>query len=190
MSINMVKIRAKITIGNLTVETPFIKRFTVNKTRGQISTFSASLMVPAGSIAGSISGDNVKIKAGRDSANNTIFSGIVQQANITPVFEDPTYVLLNISGSDILSILRGKKYSRRSVATESSWVSIDSVVRQGWRGGKFAARLVDGKKVDTTETATGGIDTAALLPEGDVIGDTRTGKGEIRSPLATKTVVD
>jgi len=185
MSITMVKIRAKVTVGRLTVVTPFITRFTVNKNRGQVSTFSASLKIPAGSIAGSISGDNVEIMAGKNSAK-TIFSGIVQQANISPVFEDPTYVLLNISGSDILSTLRGKKYSRRSTATESSWVSIDSVVRQGFRSGKFAARLVDGEKVDTTETSTGGIDTVSLLPESDVQGNTRTGKGEIRNPLAVK----
>lgn len=194
----MIKIRARVTIGSLKVETPFIKRFTVNKTRGQVSTFSASLMVAVsgriGGFCGIAGASHIKIEAGGAAGSGgvvslkTIFSGIVQQATISPVFDDPAYVLLNISGSDILSTLRGKKYSRRSTATESSWVSIDSVVRRGFRSGKFAARLVGNEKVDTVDTALGGVDTIALASETDVIGDQRSGKEEVRNPLAAKIV--
>lgn len=194
----MIKIRAKVTVGGLTVKTPFITRFTVNKTRGNPSTFSASLKVKATGKIGTLSCTStptyIKIEAGGGVGSGgtaslkTIFSGIVQQATISPVFDDPTYVLLNISGSDILSTLRGKKYSRRSTATESSWVSIDSVVRRGFRSGKFAARLVEGEKVDTVETSTGGIDTISYQPEGWVQQNSRTGEDVPRNPLRAVTM--
>ena len=54
MAIELVKIRAVITIGNsLTVETPFIQSFNVRKSRGQISTFDASLKVEYDQVTGS-----------------------------------------------------------------------------------------------------------------------------------------
>lgn len=141
MSIQMVKIRAKIAIGSrLNVKTPFIVSFSVNKTRGQISTFSARIKVSSAQIAGTISGESIKIWAGRDSANNLIFSGIVKKATISPNVEDPNYVVLNLEGADILSKLEGKKYTRRSTASEASWISIDGVQRPGLRSGKFKAR--------------------------------------------------
>ena len=163
MSIDMVKIRAEISIGSLKVKTPFILSFSVNKQRGQISTFSARLKVSETEVSG-VTGGSVKIKAGRNSASNTIFSGIVKKATVQPCWEDPSYVLLNISGADILSTLEGKKYSRRSTATESSWISIDSVVREGYRGSKFAARLVKDEKVDTVSADLNpGAETAAFI---------------------------
>lgn len=184
MAIQMVKIRARITVGNaLIVETPYIQSFTVNKTRGQPSTFNASLKVSGSQVSGTIAGDSIKIYAGSNSASKLIFSGKVLRSTISPNFEDPTYVILSISGADILNTLQGKKYTRRSTASESSWVSINGIVRQGLRHGKFAARLADGEMIDTihadpskeslTETSTvsvvfkeiaGTVSRGAVLP--------------------------
>jgi hypothetical protein len=148
MGISQVKVRARITIGNsIDVETPFILKFDVNKIRGQISTFSASLKVHENDISSSIAGDHIKIYAGAGSANNVVFSGIVKSIQITPCWDDPQYVYMNVSGEDILSILRGKKYTRRSTATTSSWISIEGVTRKGLRSGKFKATVEN--KVET-----------------------------------------
>jgi len=152
MGISQVKVRAKITIGtSLTVETPYVLRFDVNKVRGQISTFSASLKVHGDVITQSIAGDNIKIYAGTSSnyISNIIFSGIVKSIQISPCWDDPQYVFMNVSGEDILSMLRGKKYTRRSTASTASWVSIDGITRKGLRSGKFKATFEN--RVDTLQ---------------------------------------
>lgn len=165
MGIDMIKIRAEISIGSsFKIKTPYILSFNVNKQRGQISTFSANLKVGKDKAKGIIAGGSIKIKAGKDSASNTIFSGKVQKATISPCFDDPSYVMMNLSGADILSTLQGKKYSRRSTATESAWASIDSVTRTGYRGSKFAARLVKNEKIDILNTKVNpGAETAQFL---------------------------
>jgi len=167
MSIEMVKIRAKVTIGNsLTVETPHVVRFSVNKTRGVPSTFSASLRIPGDQIAGSISGDSIKIWAGRNSPGNLIFSGIVKKVTIQPNFDDPSYVILTLDGADILSTYIGKKYTKRTDASISSWVSIDGVSRPGLRSGKFAAKFEDREKLDVIlDINKEGVETSPLLKE-------------------------
>lgn len=169
MSIEMVKIRAKVTVGNaLTIQTPHVVRFNVNKTRGVPSTFSASLRVESGQIAGSISGDSIKIWAGRNSPGNLVFSGIVKKVTIQPNFEDPNYVILTLEGADILSMYIGKKYTKRTDASISSWVSINSVTRPGLRSGKFAARLDNGEKLDVISSdplRDGAVETTTLSSE-------------------------
>lgn len=150
MAIEMVKVRARITLEgaqgtNLIAITPsmtdsenFILSFNVDKARGQISTFSASLKVKHQAVGGSIAGSEVKIEAGRDSPQNTIFRGIVRRVNITPCRDDPGYVILNVSGNDILSRLDGKKYTRRCRSSRGLWVGIEGITRKGLRSGKLA----------------------------------------------------
>jgi len=136
MTIQLVPIRATITIGALTVSTPYIQSFNVRKTRGQISSFDASLKVDHGAITGSNMGGFVTISAG-SSGQSKIYTGILKKSTVSPCWDDPGYVLLNISGTDVLSHLQGKKYTRRCRATKSTWISIDSVTREGLRDGKF-----------------------------------------------------
>lgn len=146
MSIQQVKIRARIKIGNsLEVTTPYILNFNVSKVRGQITTFTASLKVLGSDMSYSITGDHIKIYAGTSSTynSNVIFSGIVKNITVSPCWDDPQYVYLNVSGEDILSVLRGKKYTRRSTASLASWISIDGVARKGLRSGKFKAQVVN-----------------------------------------------
>jgi len=138
MTIDLIKIRAKIEIGNsLTVETPFIQSFNVRKSRGQLSTFDASLKVEYNQISGSNVGGIVKISAGGNGTMIKIYSGILKKSTITPCWDDPGYVIFNISGIDVLSKLEGKKYTRRCRASKSSWVTINGVEREGLRDGKF-----------------------------------------------------
>jgi hypothetical protein len=149
MAIDMVKIRARITIGGLVVVTPYILSFNVNLVRGQVGTFDASVKVPYDE-SGDITGNNIVIEAGEGSPKNTIFTGTVKEAKISPVFQDPLYVLINMRGDDLLSELVNKKFTRRCKATQTSWVSIDGVVRKGLRSGKFKA--VTDQLIDTMET--------------------------------------
>lgn len=138
MAIDLVKVRAKIKVGGITVETPFIQSFTVNKARNQVSTFNASLKVEAGQLSGGATGGDVEIWAGAGSASNKIFTGILKHANISPCWDDPGYVLLSISGVDVLSRLVGKKYTRRCRAIKGTWVAITGLARPGLRDGKFS----------------------------------------------------
>ena len=151
MAIDMVKIRAEITIGSLSVVTPYILSFNVTKNRGAISTFSASLKINSSSMNSNLSGNSVQISAGEGSANNLIFTGTVKKASMSPCWDDPSYVLLNISGEDILSFLRGKKYTRRCRGTQSSWVSITGVTRKGLKSGKFKARREESFSINSAE---------------------------------------
>lgn len=139
MPIERVKCRAKITVGGLTAETPYIQSFNVRKQRGQISTFDASMKIPAGvGGADDIAAGDVIIWAGRDVAEKKIFTGICLNAKISPCFDDPAYVMLSISGADKLILLQGKKFTRRVIKRETAWCAITGVVRRGLRSGKFA----------------------------------------------------
>jgi hypothetical protein len=137
MGIEQVKIRARIVVGALTVETPYVLSFNVNKQRGSLSSFSAKLKVSHSTVNGPISGSDIKIYAGSANRLNLIFTGIVENMQITPVFDDPSYVNLNLSGSDVRRLLNGKKFTRRCRSTKSTWVSIEGVVRETLKSGKF-----------------------------------------------------
>jgi hypothetical protein len=150
MGIRQVKVRASINIGNIDVVTPYILSFSVNKARGQISTFSAKLKVEGSVVASTAIKEYVKIKAGVGGASNTIFSGIIIQVSISPCWDDPNFVIMDVSGADCIHLLQGKKYTRRVTADTASWVSIDGVARRGVRGGKFRAKMAG--KTDTVHS--------------------------------------
>lgn len=137
MSIEMVKCRATVSIGGVSVSTPFVQSFNVRKQRGQVSTFDASLKVNGDSVGSGLTGGSVVIRAGANGSQNTIFTGICRQAKVSPCFDDPAYVILSISGADALSLLHGKKYTRRCRETLSAWVGITGVVREGLKSGRF-----------------------------------------------------
>jgi len=173
MSIEMVKCRATVSIGGVDVSTPYVQSFNVRKQRGQISTFDASLKVNGTSIGGSLTGGSVVISAGSDGSKRTIFTGICRQARVSPCFDDPAYVILSISGADALSLLHGKKYTRRCRETLAAWVGITGVVREGLRSGKFAYTneptiLTNGGKQLKEKSATGTVGVVNFAPKGSV----------------------
>ena len=141
-------VRSVIKIGSIMVKTPYIQSFNVKKQRGQISSFDASLKISCEEISDTnMSGGCVKIYAGySDGREETqwwnmigepspingifipiIFTGIIKTAKMTPCFDDPKYIILSISGTDVLGLLEGKKFTRRNRATISSWVAITGV---------------------------------------------------------------
>lgn len=162
MAIDLVKVRAKITIGNITVETPFIQSFSVRKARGQVASFDASLKIEHTEISESQVSGPITIEAGADGSMPKIFTGIVKKATVSPCWDDPGYVILNISGTDIMGNLQGKKYTRRCRATKSTWVSINSVVREGLRDGRFdydfnTLRTTSGESIKVQEVIGHGV---------------------------------
>jgi len=161
MAIERIKVRAKVEIGNLNVVTPFVQAFNVRKQRGQISSFDATLKVSHDEVGGAITGDAVKIYAGVDAANDLIFTGICRSAKMSPCYDDPKYVLLSISGADILSLLQGKKYTRRCRSSKSTWMAITGVIREGLKSGKFTAEtntiIVEEGKAFTDDNRVGHI---------------------------------
>lgn len=137
MAIEMVRCRAEVTFGGISVATPFVLSFNVNQSRSQFSSFSASLKISHDEIGGGFIGSVVSIYAGVYGNLNKIFTGYLKKSTISPCYDDPKYVILNISGADSLSLLQGKSYTRRSRATKGVWVTIDSVVTPGLKSGKF-----------------------------------------------------
>lgn len=122
--IELEQIRARIVINDtVTIETPFVKNFSVNKSRSSnIGTFSASIEVAANTNFGSPLGGSglVKIYAGtKDNYVNKgpIFTGIIRRMSPQPIIGKPNYFLISISGNDIMSKLQNKKFSRR-IATD------------------------------------------------------------------------
>lgn len=138
MAIEAVPCRAEITIGQLVVRTPYVQSFNVRRARGQAGTFDASLKVSHEEINGDISGGNAQVRAGTRDNLNTIFTGVVKSAKISPCFDDPHYVILTVSGHEYIAFLAGKKYTRRCKATNGLYCTIQSVVRRGMKSGKFA----------------------------------------------------
>jgi hypothetical protein len=141
MAIHMVPIRARIVVGDsLSVETPYILSFNVTKARGQLSSFSASIKISHQTVSGAITGAGVVIYAGQGSSglSKKIYTGIIKSANITPCRDDPLYVIMNLTGTDVLSQLQGKKFTRRCRSTKGLWVGIESVTRPGLKSSKFS----------------------------------------------------
>lgn len=146
--ISQVKCRAQITIAGVTIDTPYVQSFNVKKQRGQVSSFDATLKVSAGE---EFSAGDVIIRAGTKGNLKTIFKGICKQAKISPCFDDPNYYILSISGTDHLSLLEGKKYTRRCVTSDSSWAAITGVIRRAQKSGKLTPAIINSVNTDHGE---------------------------------------
>ena len=109
MAIERRKIRAQISVGTQNVSTPYVLSFNVRKSRGQSSTFDCSLKVTSTEGA-SLIGGPIEIKAGIEGQLDTIFTGIIKKVTLSPCFDDPEYVIMNLSGTDVLSLLQNKKF--------------------------------------------------------------------------------
>lgn len=177
MSITQIPCRAVVNAGGLSVETPFVLSFNVRKQRGQVGTFDASLKVLSSEIGGSSAGGDVQIYG----QGNLIFTGICRQAKISPCFDDPAYVILTISGADALSLLHGKKYTRRCRSSQAVWVGITGVVREGLRSGKFIFNQQSlftttggGSEANTKTTPTGSSHVSPPMALPGVSSESRT----------------
>ena len=175
MAITAVPIRATIEMGNTTVKTPYILSFNVTKTRNQKSTFQASVKVKGDKVA-NIDADDIVIHAGERGNEKKIFTGFILKANPSPCWEDPTYVVLNISGADCLHKLEHEKYTRRQIGSKNKWAIINSVVTKFDKGDQFKlgnepmVKTTDGdfRSVDEKIGATFGQDAKGLSSTGSI----------------------
>ena len=110
---DQVKIRATIEVGGTTISTPDILSFSVTRVRGQMcATFQASVRILGGVSFGT--GGKIVISAN----GGKIFTGYVKKITITPSRTDSSYVIVNMSGRDVLSVLEAVTFSRRVDATK------------------------------------------------------------------------
>lgn len=155
--LKLIPVRATVTVGHLTASTPYVVSFNVNRSRGQVSTFNATLKVPYSSVSNAVGGD-VTISAGPVNNVQLIFTGICRSSNVTPCRDDPAYVMLTVSGEDILSELKGKKITRRCKSSKATWVGITGVVREGLKDSKLMYQkgdenfYIDGMKENENKT--------------------------------------
>jgi hypothetical protein len=143
-SLTPVAVRCRVSVGGILAGTPdggttnHVLSFNVDKVRGQPGTCNMSLRVKKGQ-AGFVSstGGVITIDAGANGANHRVFYGFIKSVTISPCREYPSFVIMNITGVDVLSKLEGKKFTRRCRYAHGTWVSITGVVREGLRSGKL-----------------------------------------------------
>ncbi len=129
MAISYLRIRATIITSDFEVSTPYIMSFEVNRTRGQVGTFSASIKVPKQTSISSSGAISIFAGvAGRELSK--IFTGYIRKLRIQPAFDDPNFVLVRLDGSDILDRLSGCRFTRREAISDSVWAVVTGVQRQ------------------------------------------------------------
>ena len=145
-----IPIRARITFPDdeFEVETPYILSFNVSKTRNSPSSFNASVKVK-GDTLNRLTSNLIIIEAGELDALKKIFTGYILQATPSPCWEDPTYVILNISGSDILHRMQGEKFTRRQITSFNKWALITGVAQKTKKGAQFM--LANKQTLNSTE---------------------------------------
>ena len=110
------KVRARIELGSIIVETPNVVSFSVTRARNQMTAnFSASIRIDYNEIdsATELVAESIVIKAGLQYSLKTVFTGKVEKCVVNPIRTDASKVMLNLSGRDVLSILEGQNINRR-----------------------------------------------------------------------------
>ena len=110
------KVRARIELGSIIVETPNVVSFSVTRARNQMTAnFSASIRIDYNEIdsATELVAESIVIKAGLQYSLKTVFTGKVEKCVVNPIRTDASKVMLNLSGRDVLYILEGQNINRR-----------------------------------------------------------------------------
>lgn len=172
MTIDLVKVRAEVSLGTTIIKTPYVLSFNVRKARNQVTTCDVSLKMDKTEISSTSTG-LLSIKAGVLGDLKSIFTGPLKNISMAPCWDDPGFVVVNVSAEDITSTLRGKTYTRRARGTKSVWTTIESAVRPGLRGGKWQYETgilsisPDVMISNNTQNSTG-----APLPQGPSLSNT------------------
>lgn len=136
VTITDVKIRATISGAGFSVSTPYILSFYIRKSRNELSSFNFSVKVGSSFLSGATGGP-VTFEVSANGVPKKIYTGIILAINVRPCFDDPQYVIVDASGTDIRKELEYKQYTRRSMDSTSSWAMITGVVRQGLKSSKL-----------------------------------------------------
>jgi hypothetical protein len=132
------RVRASINFAGRTFNTPDIVSFSVNRSRGQMSAqFSVSVKVPYSDLSTMSAAPEsiITITAGFEGALKPVFKGIIRKCSFSPIRQDASKVMMNLSGNDFLSVLEGQKITRRTVNYKDGdgpperWGVVNSVVK-------------------------------------------------------------
>lgn len=147
------KIRSRINLSGVDIQTPYVKAWSTDSTRTKLSTtFSATLEVSATSSF--IAGADIEIYATVDGVERKILTGMVNSIQVQPSFDKAGYFVLSISGEDRMGELEGRTFSRRLRSDGFSlFVSIDSgPSNRPSRGFSIDKRIRGGKHTYTSPT--------------------------------------
>jgi len=166
--IDCIKIRAEIKIGEVSIVTPYIMSFNVTRARRQdggappCAQFTATIKISAGTSFDGI-GSKVEIIAGREGKERKIFTGYVHKITINPCREDASFIIISLSGRDVLYRLEGQKFTRRVKANQlARFGAITAVIQENE---KFKERFPS-KIRDNQERL---ISTQILNAEGNIV---------------------
>lgn len=124
-------VRARVEIGNIVLETPYVKALSITRQRGTLwASASITLELPTDS-GNTASGDDVKIYVTVDGNTKLLFTGYIETMDITPSMTKYGGILLNMTAYDKLYKLRLLKISRRIQTSPGDvWCSITGVTRK------------------------------------------------------------
>jgi len=153
LGIRTEKIRATIELSGVTIRTPYVKAFNVDKARQRLTTnFSATVEIPASSSF--VAGADIVIYAGEKDDEQKIFTGMTKSVTTSPSFDKAGYFVLSLSGVDKMGDLEGRTFSRRLKSDGfSSFVSIDGgSSNRPTRGVSIDKRIWGGKHTYTSSS--------------------------------------
>ncbi|HEC66289.1 MAG TPA: hypothetical protein ENI23_13450 [bacterium] len=112
VGIELEKVRATIKFGGVEVKTPFVKSYTINRSRTRPTvTFGASIEIRAGTTF--VPGTDLEIFAGLQNDEKLRFTGMIRTITTSPSPDKAGYWMLNMQGADRFIELENKKFSRR-----------------------------------------------------------------------------
>lgn len=171
-NVTLEKIRARIAIGGVSIRTPYVKSFSINKTREKLAaTFSASLEIYAGIRL--YLGSDVEIYDEVNGSERKLFTGEIRDITTQPSFDKAGYYIISISGTDKLGILEGKTFSRRLRSDGFSlFVSIDGGPKnRAKRGVSIDKKIRNGSHQITStspnvaDITSGGLSSIIYMPK-------------------------
>lgn len=140
---NEIHVRAKVTVGGTTVFTPYVISFNVKKARSsRVSTCAVALKV---STSTSFElGGIITISAGVGTVNK-IFTGYVHQISVSPIWEDSSFMAVQITGRDELFKLDGQHFTRRIESSKlARYGAITAVTEENEKHKeRFPAKIYD-----------------------------------------------
>jgi hypothetical protein len=105
-------VRATVKLGGLIIKTPYVKSFSVDKSRDRLaSTFSVNVEILINSAF--VPGADIEIYSGSRGHEKKRFTGMVKTITTQSSFDKAGYVILSISGTDRFGVLEGRTFSRR-----------------------------------------------------------------------------
>lgn len=118
-------LRARVTIGDLVKETPYVRSFSINRTRGNISaSFTCVVRLKASELSqittdaptGDLFNDrhSIIIEVSVDGEGyKKLFTGLIKRLSIRKDYEFYNSYFVDLSGVDVFQVIEGRTFTRR-----------------------------------------------------------------------------